>query len=174
MRDESLMLPPELVEAHAIGFDYRDGDGVDFEPYDSFLTVGETVHWWRAWTGNKTQDAPGFRVFGQDGTGGLAAFWLIRRGEPLRQQPVVFLGSEGEISVVACDLAAYLWLLAQGFGPYEASTYPQHEHDPQPVDRLLQIAQRYAPSAQQTPADIVGAARAEFPEFVALIDSASR
>lgn len=71
-----------------------------------------------------------FRIFGQDGTGGLAAFWLVRMGESIAGQPVVFLGSEGETGVVARDLAAYLWLLADGYGPLEATMHPRHEHDP--------------------------------------------
>lgn len=174
MHEESLALPPELGEAHAVGFDYRNGDGVDFEPYDAFLSGGETAQWWRAWTGNQAENGSGFRVFGQDGTGGLAAFWLIRPGVPIRQQPVVFLGSEGEVAVVARDLGAYLWLLAGGFGPLEATMYPQHQHDPRADVRLAEIAQRYAPSARQEPAEIIAAAAAEFPDFEALIDSACR
>lgn len=63
-------------------------------------------------------DGACFRVFGQDGTGGYAAFWLVREGRGLVEQPVVFLGSEGETGVIARDLADFLWLLVEaGSGP---------------------------------------------------------
>jgi hypothetical protein len=53
-----------------------------------------------------------FRVFGQNGAGGYAAFWLVRHDEDLADQPIVFLGSEGETAVVARDLPDVLRLLA--------------------------------------------------------------
>ena len=166
-------MPAELVEAHREGFDYRDGAGIDFEPYAEFLDAVETTEWWRAWTGNATVDGAQFRIFGQDGTGGMAGFWCVREDEPLSHQPVVFLGSEGETGVVARDLAAYLWLLAGGFGPYEAAMYPQHGHDPIPDVRLTGVAQRYA-SARQSAADVIGAARDEFPDFTKMIAGVCR
>jgi len=75
--------------------------------------------WFRAWTGNSEVDGDALRVFGQDGTGGYAAFWLNRPGQALEEQPVVFLGSEGETGVIAPDLGAFPWP-AGGFGPSEA------------------------------------------------------
>lgn len=80
-------LPHELTAVAAIGFDYAEGDGVDFEPFDEFLTAQDTTHWLRAWTGNTALDGDAFRAFGQDGTGGYAAFWLARpaRGSPINR-----------------------------------------------------------------------------------------
>lgn len=174
MEDDRRTLPTPLSEAHQVGFDYRDGAGVDFEPYRHFLDAAETAEWWRAWTGNAELDGSEFRVFGQDGTGGLAAFWLVRPGEPIEQQPVVFLGSEGQRSVVARDLWAYLWLLADGCGPCEATEYPDHEHEPRPEARLIEIAERWAPAHRQSAGDVISAARQEFPGFDQLIDSMCR
>jgi hypothetical protein len=162
-------MPAELVEAHREGFDYRDGAGIDFEPYVQFMDAVETAEWWRAWTGNPAVDGAEFRIFGQDGTGGLAGFWCVRDGAPLCRQPVVFLGSEGETGVVARDLAGYLWLLAGGFGPYEAATYPQHGHDPIADVRLAGLAQRYAPDGRRSAAEVIDAARDEFPDFAKAI-----
>ncbi|MEU9741079.1 SMI1/KNR4 family protein [Micromonospora chersina] len=159
MTDDRRALPPTLSEAHEVGFDYRDGAGVDFEPYPEFLDAGETAEWWRAWTGNAELDGSEFRVFGQDGTGGLAAFWLVRDGEPIERQPVVFLGSEGETGVVAQNLRAYLWLLADGFGPWEATAYPDHEHEPRADARLTEIAQRWAPSHRRSASEVIAGAR---------------
>ncbi|MGC5021457.1 SMI1/KNR4 family protein [Micromonospora sp. DT47] len=169
-----MTLPEPLREAHANGFDYDGGDGVDFEPYDEFLTLAETAEWWQAWSGNPSLDGVNFRIFGRDGTGGLAAFWLAHPGEPVERQPVVFLGSEGEVSVVARDLAAYLWLLAGGFGPLEATMWPRHEHRPRPDARRMEIAQRYAPAARRPAPEVIETARAEFPDFEAWVDSLCR
>ncbi|TDC70841.1 SMI1/KNR4 family protein [Micromonospora sp. KC606] len=174
MTEGQLSLPTPLREAQAGGFDYDDGDGIDFEPYDEFLTLGETTEWWQAWSGNPSTEGAEFRVFGQDGTGGLAAFWLVRPGEPVERQPVVFLGSEGEASVVARDLAAYLWLLADGFGPLEATMWPHHEHRPRPDAHRGAVAERYAPRARETAPEVIKAARAEFPDFGPFVESLCR
>ncbi|SCF34276.1 hypothetical protein GA0074695_5833 [Micromonospora viridifaciens] len=171
MDQERQQLPAPLAEAHEPGFDYAAGDGIDFEPYDAFLTADETADWFRAWTGNPAVDGGEFRVFGQNGAGGLAAFWLVRAGEPVERQPVVFLGSEGEVAVVAQDLTAYLWLLADGFGPKEAERYPRIEHMPRVDPYRAEVAQRWAPGARRPAAEIITVARAEFPRFEELIDS---
>jgi len=156
-------LPDELTAVAAIGFDYAEGDGVDFEPFDEFLTAEDTTHWLRAWTGNTALDGDAFRIFGQDGTGGYAAFWLVRPEHQLADQPVVFLGSEGETGVVACDLADYLWLLADGFGPYEAVQYP--DRAARPNAELRQIAELYAPARARSAREVIAAAQAAFPHF---------
>lgn len=166
-----LTMPEALIEAHKDGFDYKSGDGVDFEPYADFLTAAETTDWWRAWTGNRSLDGAQFRIFGQDGTGGLAGFWLIRPGEPLTRQPIVFLGSEGETAVLAKDLDSYLWLLAAGFGPVDI-VYPERE--PEADARLTELAERHASSSRQSAAEVIAAARAEFPAFDSMIKSLCR
>ena len=61
-------------------------------------------------------------MFGQDGTGEYATFWLVRPGRALVGQPVLFLGSEGERGVVARNPGAFLWLPANGFDLREAAT----------------------------------------------------
>jgi hypothetical protein len=68
----------------------------------------ETASWFRAWTGNPEADASRFRFFGKDGTGGHASFWRVQPDADLLRQPIVFLGSEGQTAVVACDFHAYL------------------------------------------------------------------
>ncbi|WP_432845867.1 SMI1/KNR4 family protein [Amycolatopsis sp. CA-161197] len=174
MAEPDDVMPEMLVEAHREPFDHRDGLGVDFEPYPQFESETETAEWWRAWTGNPAVDGAEFRVFGQDGAGGLAAFWLVRRGRPVVRQPVVFLGSEGETGVVAGDVDGYLWLLAGGFGPYEAMLYPHHEHEPRVDPRLTQIAERWAPSGKQATSEVITSAREEFPNFGEIVRSQCR
>ncbi|MFE2072066.1 hypothetical protein [Streptomyces misionensis] len=82
--------PAALAAAMAIRLECIGEDGVDFEPYESFLTADETTEWFRAWTGNGELNSDDFRVFGQDGTGGYAVLWLVREGRELVEQPVVF------------------------------------------------------------------------------------
>ncbi|GGM12308.1 hypothetical protein GCM10010129_65410 [Streptomyces fumigatiscleroticus] len=151
----------------AIRLDCIGEDGVDFEPFATFLTADETTDWFRAWTGNRELSGDEFRVFGQDGTGGYAAFWLIHPDQPLAEQPIVFLGSEGETGVVARNLGALLWLLADGFGPWEAATSHDPEPDwaPHPNRDLTAIAERFAPDHRASAAVVIEQATREFPDF---------
>ncbi|GAB2909983.1 SMI1/KNR4 family protein [Streptomyces heilongjiangensis] len=157
--------PAALAAALAVPFHFTDGDGVDFEPFEAFLSAEETTDWFRAWTGNGALDGADFRVFGQDGTGGYAAFWLTRPGRPLADQPVVFLGSEGETGVVARDLGDFLWLLADGYGPWEAATSYEPDRTPRPRRDLTAVAERFAPGARRSAADVIERATREFPGF---------
>jgi hypothetical protein len=156
--------PDALAAAMAVEFDYADGEGVDFEPFPAFLSAKETTDWFRDWTGNKKLRGDDFRVFGQDGTGGYAAVWLIRPGQALVDQPVVFLGSEGETGVVARHLGDFLWLLAGGIGPCEALSY-EADQSPRPNQDLTVIAQRFAPGPPRSAAAVLEEAAEEFPDF---------
>ncbi|WP_432086618.1 SMI1/KNR4 family protein [Streptomyces sp. bgisy095] len=159
--------PVALAAAMAVRLDRFGRDGVDFEPYESFLSAEDTTDWFRAWTGDDDLNGDAFRVFGQDGTGGYAAFWLIRPGREPAEQPVVFLGSEGETGVVARDLGAFLWLLADGIGPWEAATPYASEPGwvPRPDEDLAAIAQRHAPDRWASAPEIIAEAAGEFPDF---------
>jgi hypothetical protein len=151
----------ELVALHRLEFDYDQG--IDFEPYDEFLSAEETTDWLRAWTHDRAVSGDAYRIFGQDGTGGFAAFWLQRKGRPLREQPIVFFGSEGELGVIAGSFDDYLWLLAGGFGPYEAVGGADEKRAPNPA--FLQFAERHSTAKRRPARKIVAEARAEFPRF---------
>lgn len=148
-----------------VRFDYAGGDGVDFEPFTAFLSADETTDWFRAWTGNGELTGDTFRVFGQDGTGGYAAFWLIRPGRALVEQPVVFLGSEGETGVVASNLGAFLWLLADGFGPWEAANSYEPDWVPHTNRELAAIAEQFAAHLRAPAVAVIEQATREFPDF---------
>ncbi|MFF5935351.1 SMI1/KNR4 family protein [Streptomyces sp. NPDC012508] len=164
--------PTALAEVARTEFDYDEGEGIDFEPYDAFDSAEETTDWLRHWTGNHELDGGAYRVFGQDGTGGLAAIWCTRPGRPLVEQPVVFMGSEGERGVVAGNLSDFLWVLADGFGPMEAALYVEREARP---DRALAgLAERHATTPRRPAREIVVGARAEFPGFSDGIDELCR
>ncbi|QIQ02096.1 SMI1/KNR4 family protein [Streptomyces liangshanensis] len=164
---EDRHFPAPLASAMAVRLDHVGVDGVDFEPFTTFLTADETTDWFRAWTGNRELSGDEFRVFGQDGTGGYAAFWLVRPDQPLTEQPVVFLGSEGETGVVARDLGAFLWLLAAGVGPWEAATShdPEPGWTPHPNRDLTAIAAQFAPDHRASAAAVIEQATGEFPDF---------
>lgn len=184
--DDDLALPAALAAIAAIGFpveadedEQRDGDSdsdleseddeapehppVDFEPFEEFLDSEDTADWFRGWTANPEADAEQFRVFGQTADGGYAAFWLVREDAPLAEQPIVFLGSEGETGVVACDLPSFLWLVADGSGPYEAVEHPTRRSNPHP--EFTAIAEKHAGTERMTARQVVAAARDEFPDF---------
>ncbi|MFD0262619.1 SMI1/KNR4 family protein [Kitasatospora indigofera] len=162
--DDDRRFPPALAEVALVEFDYGDeGEGVDFEPYDAFDPAADTTDWLRSWTGNPEVDGGAYRIFGQDGTGGLAALWCVRPGRPLADQPVVFVGSEGESGVVAGSLSDFLWVLADGFGPLEAALEEGREARPDAV--LTAVAERHATTPRRPAGLIIAEARAEFPTF---------
>lgn len=115
-----------------------DHEGHDFQPSDEFDSLEETAEWWAAWTDNEDAGVPPFRFFGQDGSGGHAAVWLRDRDAAIETQPVVYLGSEGELAVIAKNLGDYLWLLANGVGPLEA--VDDLTRVPEPIPELIALA----------------------------------
>ena len=158
------VFPEALSSVVGIAFDYAEGNGIDYEPYSAFPGAEDTTDWIRAWTGNQELDGDAFRPFGMDGTGGQVAFWRVRAGRPLVEQPVVFLGSEGDIRVLSQDLTGFLWLLADGIGPVDVMGYEDRE--PRPSAELAAIAARHAGTSSRRPAtEILEAAAAEFPDF---------
>lgn len=168
--DDDLALPPALAAIAALGFPTEAPDEddeaepiVDFEPFDEFLDAADTTDWFRGWTANPEADGSQFRVFGQTASGGYAALWLTRDDAPLAEQPVVFFGPEGETGVVACDLSSFLWLLADGSGPYEATEHPNRRSYPN--REFTAVAEKHAAGERMTAREVVAAARDEFPDF---------
>ena len=164
--------PKLLKELHKIEIDYADGEGIDFEPFDSFYSEEETTEWIRAWTGNTDADGSSYLIFGQDGTGGYVAFWCVRETNDILQQPIVFFGSEGELGIVAQSFYDYIWLFAKGLGPYEAVVYPDIILSTN--KKFLEFAKNNASSHQSSANEIIGRAVAEFPDFTSTIESLCR
>ncbi|MBE1586536.1 SMI1/KNR4 family protein [Nonomuraea angiospora] len=171
-------MPTALDEVAQVGFEWEwdeetdEARGCDFEPYDQFEEPDRTAWWFRLWTGNQEVDGSEFRFFGATGTGDYVGFWLVRPDAAIIDQPVVYIGSEGERGVIARDLGDLLWLFAAGLGPGEAFRDPDFPAEPNEAFRA--IAERHAPGRRRAPNQIVAAARAEFPQFSDLIDAMCR
>jgi hypothetical protein len=149
---------PEIMrQLHQIPVDYADGEGIDLEPRLEFLSEAETTNWIQAWTGNKQLDGAEYRIFAQDGSGGYAAFWCVRSDRDILEQPIVFFGSEGDLGVVASNFSDYLWLLANGIGPFESigfgATEPRSAQQ-----KLMAFAREHAnsPSIERNHSIIAG------------------
>ncbi len=113
-----------------------------------------------AWTGNPDAELE-FRIFAQDGSGGVVAFWLVHAGKPYEEQPIVFLGSEGEVGPIACDLADFLYLLAGGVGPYEAIEYGSTSGKPT-FPKIGKLAATLAKRDGRSPLDVLAAAADQY------------
>jgi hypothetical protein len=172
MNEFETTFPPLLAELHKLPFDYARGKGIDFAPYEEFQSASQNASWFQAWTGNYDLTGSDYRVFGQDGTGGYAALWLVRPNAQLLEQPIVFLGSEGEFGLVAKNFADYLWLLAGGLGPYEAIAYPGLDREPNNL--FTAFAKEHAPTATKAASAVIAQARREFPSFEADVCSLCR
>jgi len=164
---------PELMrKLHSIEIDYADGYGIDFEPFERFYSPDEASDWIKAWTGNAELDGQEYLIFGQDGSGGYAAFWCVRETSNVLKQPIVFFGSEGELGVVARNFYEYLWLFASGLGPYEAVEYPDKQR---PIDiHFVEFAEKYSSSYKSTASEVINKAKIEFPNFVTMIQGLCR
>jgi hypothetical protein len=169
MSQFDLTFPSLLSSLNKLEYDYADGAGIDFEPFSEFLSEEETSAWFQAWTGNNAADGSCFRVFGQDGTGGYAAFWITHPEKQLLEQPIVFLGSEGEKVIVACNFDSYLWLLASGIGPYEAVAYP--DTDGSPHEQFSAFARENSTLEQMEGWAVLEKAQSKYPDFAELMDS---
>ena len=113
-----------------------------------------------------------YLAFGQDGTGGLAAIWCAREGCGLLDHPIVFFGSEGDLGVVAENFSSFLWLLAGGFGPFEAVAYPEENREANTT--FTEFARRHAGAAQIKPQEVIARARQEFSTFEENVRSSCR
>lgn len=167
-----MTFPPLIAALHTLAFDYADGEGIDFEPYPSFLPREEVQEWFKAWTGNRDADESGLLIFGQDGTGGLAAIWQVNASAALLDQPVVFMGSEGETGVVARTFDDYLWLLASGHGPYEAVAHPDDAKASSQI--FTEFARTHSTSGARAPSVLLREADAAYPEFKRWVESQCR
>ncbi len=159
-------IPSVLAKLNEIDIDY-EADGIDFEPYQQFMSQEEQAEWLVAWTGNKNARLQ-LLIFGQDGTGGYAAIWPVNEGKPILDQPIVFMGSEGQVGVVAACFSDYLWLLASGHGPCEAVQFLDANASQNMA--FLEFAEQHASTPKAGAVEIVAKAVDAYPSFNEMID----
>jgi hypothetical protein len=133
---------------------------MDFEMYQSFNEQYKPSDWTR---NPKTDDE--LWSFGMDGTGGQVALWRHEPNVKLEDRPVVMLGSEGEVSAIASDLPSFLYLVANGMGPYEVA-FDMLTGDEEANDEMLewineQWPKRKFPDAKK----IIKEAKSKFKHF---------
>ncbi|MFD7308582.1 HAD domain-containing protein [Promicromonospora sp. NPDC059942] len=164
-------------------YDYDDGRGVAFEPHPELEPVAETGWWFRHWTGNPDVTGQEFRPFGQDGGGGYVCSWMIRPGADLADQPVVYLGSDGDVALLAADAWDALWFFAHGYGPHDIPSefepgeqYFQLEPDRvvRPHAELVRAAELLAPGRRRPMEQIVAEAPAGLPGLRVWVDALCR
>lgn len=108
--------PAVLVELNDWVNGGRAGE-IDFEMYESFNEQYKPSDWTR----NPATDDELF-TFAMDGTGGQVAIWRRDPGGSHDDQPIVFMGSEGEVKPLAMSLPGFLFLIASGLGPLEITS----------------------------------------------------
>jgi len=168
---QSAPFPPVLMEARqalmaeradSAGDEEGGAQGIDFDFYDD-----RRVEFMAPSSKSEEHEAE-FYVFGADGTGSSVGFWLVHDA-PLAEQPVVFIGSEGDDNrPVAKDLPNFLALLAAGIGPREASLPPEQ---PQPLPAVRAVVEKYFPDYSAcTPNQIIEDATAQYRDFDARME----
>ncbi|MEZ7158431.1 SMI1/KNR4 family protein [Streptomyces sp. MAD19A] len=160
-------LPPALAELARTPVPYADGKGIDFEPYEEFCSAEETTAWTREWTGDPEADGAALRIFGQDGSGGLAALWRARPGRSLTDQPVVFLGSEGQGGSSPATSPTSCGCSPTASAPGRRSSSTTTPRTPRAGSRIWPPTT--PPPPRREPRTIKAEARAEFPDFPSFI-----
>lgn len=178
-----VVVPPPLRVIMNARYDYDNGKGVAFEPYPELEPVAETGWWLRHWTGNPDVTGEEFRPFGRDGGGGYVCSWIIRKGADLVDQPVVYLGSDGDVAVLTADAWDALWFFAHGFGPHDVPTElepgercftPEPDRVVQPHVELSSSADRLAPGRRRPMEQILAEAAVDVPDLRVWVDELCR
>jgi hypothetical protein len=169
---QSAPFPPPLAEARQVLHAWQstasgiaDGDGaggIDFMVYEA-----RSIHFMAPLPKADEHEAE-FYAFGADGAGSTVAFWLVHDA-PLAEQPVVFIGSEGDDNrPVAQNLPEFLALLAAGIGPREAAL---SEDEALPVPGMNDVLNKYYPGyPPRSPKQIVDDAMARYGDFAERIE----
>lgn len=149
--------PDLLTELHKLPFKHRDGDGIDFIPFAEFMANDEVEAFLRPWTGNDDVKGDRLAVFGRVSQGGIVAFWIVSPTLSITDQPVIYLGAEGEHMVIAKNFDDYLWLLAGNHGAHEAFEFVSDEMLPNPG--FTAFAEQYSASPKLSPETVVAEAK---------------
>lgn len=145
----------------------RMGDHeIDFEMYEAINEQYKPSDWCQNPVLNDW-----LSTFGMDGSGGQVAIWHRGPGD----EPVVMLGSEGEVAVFARDLAGFLHQLAHGADP-RAMLFDGLRSDGEAIEAMAAWVRGHFPGRElASPSEEYAAAQpllAEFEAFLASHDPA--
>lgn len=145
--------PPEVAAlCEAIN---GGGHELDMEGYESFNEQYKPGDWTRN---------PGTNglmlTFCMDGAGGQFTLWL-QPGKALLDNPVVQLGDDGALHVLASDFASFCALTAAGVNFFERT--PDELTPAAPVQAM--VASTWPGRVFPSPAEIMSAAAAAYPDF---------
>ena len=149
--------------------DFLDLNGYPISGCFEISTIGDDDM--AAWFPNDVSMQRRFAVFGRGSTGSVYALWL-RDGDDANSAPVVVLGSEGELLVLATDPVQFCRLLGCGYGELEWDdlTTPSPEWE---VTKPLRdwLTPRLTIEFPRTGDSIVASARERYPDFQAFVQS---
>ncbi|XZE36062.1 hypothetical protein SH501x_001614 [Pirellulaceae bacterium SH501] len=143
--------------------DYLDANGYPISGCFEISTIGDEDM--AAWFPNDTKMQHRFALFGRGATGSVYALWL-RDGNDPDNAPVVVLGSEGEMLVLATECSDFCRLLGCGYDELEWDdlTKPSPTWETaQPLRDWLKA--RMNLDCPRTGADIVAAATERYTDF---------
>lgn len=144
---------------------------IDFE--SASYSDEELAETFGHWFGGQRWAAAGdsFVQFGQDGTGSMFLLWYYPGLKT--QPPVVFLGSEGETSLVASNIEDYIRQLASGKQFFDGAWLEPDEDDERKLDwqaLARAVDERYG-LGDATPEQLAEKARREHPDFDQWVNS---
>ncbi len=140
----------------------------DLEFYEAFNQEYRPSHWTR----NPDSDEA-LGTFAQDGAGGQYALWFDAPGDGPR--PVVKLGDDGDLVVLALDALEFAWLIASGVEPIGVREGGAIAGAEAPSEALQQWVQQQDPARDfGAPDAIIARAMAANPTFAASVQAQSR
>ena len=124
----------------------------------------------QAWFPNDSEMQNRFAVFGRGSTGSVYALWL--QGRDPNNSPIVVLGSEGELLVLATDAIQFCRLLGCGYDELEWDNLTE----PSPAwgdTKILRewLGERFEIEFSKTGENIVDAAKKRYPNFTSFVQS---
>lgn len=132
----------------------------DLEFYEAFNQEYRPSHWTR----NPDSDEV-LGTFAQDGAGGQYALWFDAPGDGPR--PVVKLGDDGDLVVLALDALEFAWLVASGVEPIGVRDDGSCAGAAAPSSALQAWVRSQAPArAFDAPEVLIPRAMAAYPTFV--------
>lgn len=121
------------------------------------------------WTRNDAANEE-LLTFAQDGAGGQYALWVGT--VDMERAPVVKLGDDGDLIVLAKDAFDFAWLLACGVEPIAVAEDGTLPSDLVASEELQAWVREQAPGRSfGSPSEILAAAREAYPELVAHVRS---